>query len=307
MLATTPWVYHPGGVMGMGGNFYPEQGVQIWVGVVSVFSWSWWEERWIPMERRHDDTEMSSFLSLAHNSLFFLTYSWQFLEILWLLLAAKVVLAQVSSIQVLVRACQTASQAIPAHALGNTGVRDYSSHPSHKPVALPCFLHPVPPFTVGMFFNWHCRQVTLKTSSQNIYWGKRMVENLFIFLFYNISSQQGEQKQTRERDGDSLAWYCFQHPHIGKQGNRGHLIVLFTLWNLPDPTEGSMAALFPGIFLPQDRKPGLAAWTGHQTPGQAEVPESPGALIVPEQFSCNVSDFAVSSITGDNITSLLLN
>lgn len=56
-----------------------------------------------------------------------------------------------------------------------------------------------------------------------------MVENLFIFLFYNISSQQGEQKQTRERDGDSLAWYCFQHPHTGKQGNRGHLIVLFTL------------------------------------------------------------------------------
>lgn len=126
------------------------------------------------------------------------------------------------------------------------------------------------------------------------------MESFFILLFYNSSSRWAETDRTE--DGDSLAWYCFQHPHIGKHGN--HLIVLFTPWNPPDPT---VAALFPRIFLPQDRKPGLAAWTEHKIQEHAGVPEPAGALILPEQFSCNASDFAVSSIRGDNITSLSLN
>lgn len=95
-----------------------------------------------------------------------------------------------------------------------------------------------------------------------------MVENLFIFLFYNISSQQGEQKQTRERDGDSLAWYCFQHPHTGKQGNRGHLLcylpceisltplreawLLFSL-GFSSPRTGSLAWLLEQGIKPQGR------------------------------------------------------
>lgn len=123
-----------------------------------------------------------------------------------------------------------------------------------------------------------------------------MAESLFINLFYNNSTRWAE---TGQRDGDSLACFSFQHAHTGKHGN--HPV------KPPDHTVGSMAALFPGTFLPQDWKPGLAAWAEHQTQGQAGVPESAGALIPPEQFSCNVSDFGVSSVTGDNITFLSLN
>jgi len=49
-------------------------------------------------------------LSPDHDSLCSLTHPCQFLEILFLLLAAEVVLAQVANTQVLARGCQTASR-----------------------------------------------------------------------------------------------------------------------------------------------------------------------------------------------------
>lgn len=68
-----------------------------------------------------------------------------------------------------------------------------------------------------------------------------------------------------------------------------------------------MAALFPGLIFPQEKKPGLVAWTQHQTQGQTGVPASAGVQFLSEQFTYNVSDFAASSVTGDNITSLSWN
>lgn len=78
-------------------------------------------------------------LSPAHDSLRSLTHPCQFLKILRLFLAAKVVLAQGANIQVLARGCQTTPQTISAHAVGNTGVRNSSSHPNPRPATLPCF------------------------------------------------------------------------------------------------------------------------------------------------------------------------
>lgn len=131
-------------------------------------------------------------------------------------------------------------------------------------------LPPVLPFTVCMFLNWQSRQVTLKTSSKNMYWGKRMVESLFFLFICFTTTPQGEQKQTGQKVGDSLACYCFQ------QASMASISLCYppseTPWfhcgKIPD---------FPWDFLPQHWKPGLAAWREHQTQGQAGVPEWTGA------------------------------
>lgn len=159
-------------------------------------------------------------------------------------------------------------------------------------------LPPVLPFTLWMFLNWQSRQATLKTSSQNMYWGKRMVESLFfIYLFYN-STRWAETDRTE-------GWWFSGLLLLSTDKHGKHLIVLSTLWN--PWFHCRKIPVFPWDFLPQHWKPGLAAWTEHQTQGQAGVPEWTGALILPEHFSWNISAFAVSSITGDNITSLSLN
>lgn len=87
-------------------------------------------------------------------------------------------------------------------------------------------LPPVLPFIVCMFLNWQSRQVTLKTSSQNMYWGKRMVESLFffIYLFYNNSTRWAETDRTE-------GWW-FSGLLLLSTGKHGkHLVVLSTLWN----------------------------------------------------------------------------
>lgn len=142
-LATTLWVYHPGGKISMGGNFYPEQGVQIqicFVGIVSVFYWNMWETPHGKMPRVH----WSFIFSVPGSSFPWFPFLLDLpLTIFEGPLSAfiKVVLAQISNIQILARGCQTTSQAISPHALSNTGVRDYSSPPSPRPVALPQFYH----------------------------------------------------------------------------------------------------------------------------------------------------------------------
>jgi len=68
-----------------------------------------------------------------------------------------------------------------------------------------------------------------------------------------------------------------------------------------------MAVLFPGLFFPWERKPGLAAFTQHQIQAWSRVPESTRAQFLPEHLTFNVSNFAVSSVAGDNISSLSQN
>lgn len=156
-------------------------------------------------------------------------------------------------------------------------------------------LPPVLPFTVCMFLNWQSRQVTLKTSSQNMYWGKRMVESLFFLFICFTTTPQGEQKQTGQKVGDSLACYCFQ------QASMASISLCYppseTPWfhcgKIPD---------FPWDFLPQHWKPGLAAWREHQTQGQAGVPEwtgahSPWTFLLKHLCLCYFFYSSISSIS----------
>lgn len=112
----------------------------------------------------------------AHGCLCSPTHPCRFLEMLWLFLAGKVVSTQGANIQVLVRGCQTSPQTISARALGSSAIKNSSSRSQTSRSPLLC---PVLPLNVCMFVRWHCMLVTLKTSSQNKYRGKRMVEEQF--------------------------------------------------------------------------------------------------------------------------------
>lgn len=212
------------------------------------------------MERCRGCTEVSS-LSVPHDCLCSLTHPCRFLEMLWLFLAGKVVSTQGANIQVLVRGCQTSPQTISAHAVGSTVIKNSSSRSQTSRSPLLCA---VLPLNVCMFVRWHCMQVTLKTSSQNKYRGKRMVEKQFkkkkclvLYLVYSISSQ-GEQKWTGQRGGDSLGWYCFQHPHTGEQWQpRTSHCVTYPV-RPSRSLSGKQGCSFPWAFLP----PGEEAWLG---------------------------------------------
>lgn len=201
----------------------------------------------------------------AHGCLCSPTHPCRFLEMLWLFLAGKVVSTQGANIQVLVRGCQTSPQTISARALGSSAIKNSSSRSQTSRSPLLC---PVLPLNVCMFVRWHCMLVTLRTSSQNKYRGKRMVEeqfkkkkkekSLFLYLVYSISSQ-GEQRWTGQRGGDSLGWYCFQHPHTGEQWQpwTSHCV---TYPVRPSRSRsGKQGCSFPWALLPQERKPGWAA------------------------------------------------
>lgn len=142
-------------------------------------------------------------------------------------------------------------------------VRDYSSHPSPRPVALPFFpqfYHSLSAcFSIDTLGRWPCK-LHLKTYMEGRGW-----QRAFLFICFT-TIWQGEQKQTGQRDGDSLACHCFQHPHIGKQGN--HFLVLLTPWKpliplweawllfsleFSSPRTGSLAWLSEQSIKPKDR------------------------------------------------------
>lgn len=163
-----------------------------------------------------------------------------------------------------------------------------------------------------MFFKWYCSQVTLKASSQNKYWGRgwwrcrlKIKKHLSLCLVYSISSQQGEQKRAGRRDGDYLGWYCFQHPHIGMQWQpwTSHCVTypVRPSWS----HSGKHGYAFPCAPLP----PGEEGWFGclntAPNPRAGWTPRVNRGSVSP--WTCNVSDFAASSVTGDNITSLSQN
>lgn len=149
-------------------------------------------------------------------------------------------------------------------------------------------LPPVLPFTVCMFLNWQSRQVTLKTSSQNMYWGKRMVESLFFLFICFTTTPQGEQKQTGQKVGDSLACYCFY-----RQAWQASRCAIHPL-KPPDSTVGK-SLIFPGIFFPSI---GSLAWLPEENikPKDRLEFQNELGLILPEHFSWNISAFAISSI-----------
>lgn len=127
-------------------------------------------------------------------------------------------------------------------------------------------LPPVLPFTVCMFLS---RQVTLKTSSQNMYWEKRMVES----PFFNLSVLQQLHKVSRNRQDRSLVilWPVIAFNRQAWQASHCAIHPL----KPPDSTVGK-SLIFPGIFFPST---GSLAWLPeqHQTQGQAGVPDWTGA------------------------------
>lgn len=125
--------------------------------------------------------------------------------------------------------------------------------PSQSQTSCSPLLPPVLPFTICMFLNWHSRQVTLKTSSQNIYWGKRKVESLFIDLFYKVSRNRTE------------GWwfsglFLLSAPSYWQAWEPSQCVIHPV--KPPDSTVVSMAALFPGIFSP---RAGNLAWLPEQS------------------------------------------